>query len=89
MLLRTILNRVSPQRCFVYRKVTLISKKGRVALEVLIEARRNSGPVCSGCHRKRPGYDRLRTRRFEFVPLWEIPVFFVYAMRESIAQNAE
>ena len=31
--------------------------------------------------RLRPGYDRLPARRFEFVPLWGIAVFFVYAMR--------
>ena len=28
-----------------------------------------------------PGYDTLATRRFEFVPLWGIAVFLVYAMR--------
>ena len=81
MLLKTILNRVAPQKSFVYRKVTMVLKKGRVALEIDIEARRNSQAVCSGCHRKRPGYDRLPPRRFEFVPLWQIAVFFVYAMR--------
>jgi transposase len=27
------------------------------------------------------GHDRLPTRRFEFVPLWQIAVVFVYAMR--------
>ena len=35
------------------------SAGGRLALEVQIEPRRNSRPICSGCHRKRPGYDRL------------------------------
>jgi transposase len=69
MLLKTILNRVAPQKSFVYRKVTFVSKKGRVALEIAIEARRNSQAICSGCRRKRPGYDRLSPRRFEFVPL--------------------
>jgi transposase len=81
MLLKTILNRVAPQKSFVYRKVTMVPKKGEVALEVDIEARRNSQAVCSGCHRKRPGYNRLPPRRFEFVPLWQIAVFFVYSMR--------
>jgi transposase len=81
MLLKTILNRVAPQKSFVYRQVTFVSKKGRVALEIDIEARRNSQAICSGCHRKRPGYDRLSPRRFEFVPLWQIAVFFVYSMR--------
>ena len=28
-----------------------------------------------------PGYDTLAPRRFEFVPLWGIAVFFVYVMR--------
>jgi transposase len=81
MLLKTILNRVAPQKSFAYGRTTLASEGGRLALEVEIDPRRNSRPVCSGCHRKRPGYDRLPPRRFEFVPLWQIAVFFVYAMR--------
>jgi transposase len=81
MLLKTILNRVAPQKSFVYGAMSLAQDGGRLALEVAIEPRRNSRPVCSGCHRKRPGYDRLPPRRFEFVPLWQIAVFFVYAMR--------
>jgi transposase len=81
MLLKTILNRVAPQKSFVYGKINWASDGGRVVLEVNIEPRRKSRPVCSGCHRKRPGYDRLPMRRFEFVPLWQIAVFFLYAMR--------
>ena len=81
MLLKTILNRVAPQKSFVYGKVTLVSKGTQLALEVEIQPRRNSRAVCSGCHRKRPGYDGLPVRRFEFVPLWQIAMFFVYAMR--------
>ena len=81
MLLKTILNRIAPQKGFVYGGITFTQQTGRLALEVQVEARRNSRPVCSGCHRKRPGYDRLPPRRFEFVPLWQIAVFFVYAMR--------
>jgi transposase len=81
MLLKTILNRVAPQKGFVYGQTTLTQKGGRLALEVQIEPRCNSRPVCSGCHRKRPGYDRLPARRCEFVPLWQIAVFFLYAMR--------
>lgn len=81
MLLKTILNRVAPQKSFIYGKVTLASDGGRLALEVDIKPRRNSLPICSGCHRKRPGYDRLPVRRFEFVPLWQIAVSFVYTMR--------
>jgi transposase len=81
MLIKTILNRVAPQKSFVYGKILLASERGQLALEVEIEPRVNSRPICSGCRRKRPGYDRLPVRRFEFVPLWQIAVFFVYAMR--------
>jgi hypothetical protein len=51
-------------------------------LEVAIEPRRNGRPICSG-DRRRPGYDRMPSRRFEFVPLWQIAVFFVYARRRG------
>ena len=81
MLLKTILNRVAPQKAFVYGAMSLAQDGGRLALEVAIEPRRNSRPVCSRCHRKRPGYDRLPPRRFEFVPLGQIAVCFVSAMR--------
>ena len=65
MLLKTILNRVASQKSFVYGRQTLASEGGRLALEVAIEPRRNSRPVCSGCRRKRPGYDWLQ-RTFMF-----------------------
>jgi transposase len=48
---------------------------------VRIEPRANGRPICSKCGKQRPGYDRLAARRFEFVPLWNIAVFFLYAMR--------
>ena len=33
------------------------------------------------CDKPGPGYNTLPVRRFEFVPLWGIAVFFLYAMR--------
>lgn len=53
----------------------------RPTIEVQLEPRANSRAICSGCGRAGPGYDRLPERRFEFVPLWQIAVFFVYSMR--------
>ena len=50
-------------------------------LEIEIKERSNSKAVCSGCGRKRPGYDRLPRRRYEFIPIWGIKVFFSYAPR--------
>jgi transposase len=79
--LKTILNRVQPHRGFVYGKAVLVGHKGRLALEVEIHPRANGRSLCSGCHRRRPGYDTLEQRRFEFIPLWGIMVFFLYSMR--------
>jgi transposase len=79
--LKTILNRVQKFKSFVYGRVWSEEIGGVRALLVEIFPRRNSRPVCSGCGRRGPGYDTLETRLFEFVPLWNIPVFFVYLMR--------
>jgi transposase len=81
MQLQTILNRVQRHRSFVYSKAAFREEVGGLALDVTVEARANSQAICSGCDRKRPGYDRLPVRRFQFVPLWGIAVFFLYALR--------
>jgi len=81
MQLKTILNRVEHFKSFVYGKIQWLENTGRPRLEVEVRARKNGWPICSGCHRPGPGYDRLPERRFEFVPLWGIAVYFVYAMR--------
>lgn len=81
MQLKSILNQVQLHRGFVYGAIHWRNQGSRMALEVEIRSRKRSRPICSGCGRFRPGYDVLRARRFEFVPLWGIPVFFLYAMR--------
>ena len=80
MQLRTILNRVENPKSFVYGKVKWVDAE-EPTIEVQIETRRNGRPICSGCQQPAPGYDRLSQQRFEFVPLWGIAVYFVYAMR--------
>jgi transposase len=79
--LKTILNRVEKHRSFVYGDASFVEDADRPTLEVPVMPRANSRAVCSGCERPGPGYDALPARRFEFVPLWGIVVFFVYAMR--------
>ena len=80
MQLQTILNKVQEFKGYVYENVTL-SQDGR-QIDVQIRPRRGSCPTCSDCGRKGAVYDHLPTaRRFEFVPLWQIAVFFVYVMR--------
>ncbi len=81
MQLKTILNRVQKHRSFVYGKAELVESERGLAVEVEIRPRANSRPICSGCDRPGPGYDALPERSFEFVPLWGLLVFFLYAMR--------
>ena len=81
MQLKTILNRVEPFKSFVYGNVRWGEAAGRPTIEVELHARKNGRAICSGCDRPRPGYDRLPQRRFEFVPLWGMAVFFLYALR--------
>ena len=79
--LKTILNLVEPYKSFVYKQVRWADPKTKTEIEVLVEPRKNSRAICSGCNKPYAGYDRLPPRRFEFVPLWQIAVTFVYAMR--------
>ena len=81
MQLQTILNRVQRYKSFVYRQARFRDRDKGLALDVTVQPRANGRPICSGCGRHRPGYDRLPARRFQFVPLWGIAVFFVYALR--------
>jgi transposase len=82
MQLKTILNRVQKFKSFIYGDVVwLDSNKDNLALLIQMLARANSKPICSGCGNPGPGYDTLPARRFQFVPLWNIAVFFAYALR--------
>lgn len=80
MQLKTILNRVQKHASFVYEDTCLVDG-APPRLEIQIRPRHGSRPVCSGCGRRGRGYDTLPARQFQFIPLWGILVFFVYAMR--------
>jgi transposase len=82
MLLKTILNRVYKFPSFVFAEVVLRTQDDeQLVLEVEVRPRTNSRPICSTCGRRGPGYDTGTRRRFDFVPMWAIPVVFIYAMR--------
>jgi len=81
MQVKSILNLVQKHPRFVYGKAQLRKSRGRPVLDVEVLARKGCSPICSGCAQRRPAYDTLAARRFEFVPLWAIAVFFVYAPR--------
>jgi len=81
MQLKTIFNRVTNYKPFVVDHVE-ISDDGPPTLTITMRARGNGLPTCSGCGKRCSGYDRHSTpRRFDFVPLWMIPVVLVYTMR--------
>ncbi len=81
MQLQSILNRIQKQRGFVYDRTEFATRGNDLRIHMHIRERKGSKPVCSGCGLKRPAYDRLRERRFLFVPLWAIAVYFIYAPR--------
>ncbi len=75
--LKTLLNRVERLKGFVYESSQLSDSM----IEIQLRARCGSQAQCSGCQRPAPGYDHLAPRRFQFVPLWGLMTFFVYAPR--------
>ena len=81
MQLKTILNRVQKFKSFIYASVKFSEVCEEQVLLIEIAVRGCSSPICSGCLHPGPWYDTLEPRQFEFVPLWGIPVFFVYARR--------
>jgi transposase len=81
MQIKTILNRIEKQPGFIYDACKWRTEPGMLALEITLRPQSRQLAICSGCGQRRPGYDTLRQRSFEFVPLWGILVFFLYAPR--------
>ena len=81
MQIKTIMNQIQRYTSFVYSNIRLVDSGDRMVLKVDILPRAGTQPACSKCKRKGPGYDTLSKRHFEFVPLWGIPVFFIYEPR--------
>jgi hypothetical protein len=80
MHIESILRRLHRHPGFVYDRVEWTAGR-QPALHIHVRPRRGARGVCSGCGRKRRGYDTLTERLFTFVPLWGIAVFLHYAMR--------
>jgi len=82
MLLKTVLNRVYKFKSFVYESCCLVEQGGETVIEVSIQARKNGKGICNGCsYRGASCYDHQPERRFEFIPLWGMKVFFLYSPR--------
>ena len=80
MQLKSILNRVQKHPSFVDETVRLVEHP-RLSIEVRVRPRAGARARCSQCQRRAPGYDTQAVRRFDFVPLWHIPVAF--ALRDA------
>lgn len=82
MHIKTILNRVTDYKSFVFGKAVWVAESVVPTLEVEVKPRANGRPICSGCEKPRTGYDTSSTpRRFDFIPLWGIGIVFAYRMR--------
>lgn len=83
MLLQTILNHKAKHKSFVYESASWgRCKEDMECLDIVVKPRTNGATLCSKCGKRAAGYDHMQNpRRFEFVPLWGIPVFLVYTMR--------
>jgi len=81
MRIETILNKCQRFKSFVYKNVRWVTHNGQDCLEAELIPRKNSTAVCACCHKPASLYDKLKARRFEFVPVWGYRVFFLYQMR--------
>jgi len=66
----------------VYRnaKIQRVGRRDAIVIDVL--PRKNGLPVCSSCLHTGTVYDHLTDiRQFQFVPIWNMPVYFHYRMR--------
>jgi transposase len=79
MRLISLLNHYQHFPGFVYERARLCAPSQTI--EITVRPRRGTRAVCSGCHKPAPGYDHLKPRRFEFVPLWGCMVVLLYCMR--------
>ena len=77
MRVETILNRVYPLKDFVYGA----SRLEESTVLIPVRARRGSRPSCSVCGATASTYDTKPSRRFAFVPLWNLKVSFEYRER--------
>lgn len=81
MQLKAILNSIERYKGFVYSDIEWDKKALDKTLLISLRSRIGSKGFCSGCGEKGRCYDTLKSRRFQFVPLWGIIVYFIYAMR--------
>jgi len=81
MLVKTLLNSVEKHKGFVYEWIKLVRVGTQKQIHIKVRPGKRCKGLCSDCRTPGPTYDTLDERRFQFVPLWGIVVYFLYAMR--------
>jgi len=81
MRLKVILNRIEKHAGFIYERVRVVEEHSAAVIAIVVRPRVGSRAMCGGCGQARRGYDTLAARRYEYVPLWGVRVYFVYAKR--------
>jgi len=88
MHIQRVLNHVHPVKGWRYGPTTLTGKRGREIIEIELTPFSRNRPICSACETPGRIYDHgaRKARRFQFVPLWAIPVILIYVMRRVDCQ---
>lgn len=77
----SILRRILPLKRFCYRWARWDEDTAKI-IEIGLEPRKGALACCGNCRRPAPGYDRTpQVRRWQFISLWAITVFFLYRPR--------
>nr|VFK18397.1 MAG: hypothetical protein BECKLFY1418C_GA0070996_10435 [Candidatus Kentron sp. LFY] len=84
MQIKTILNRVQKFKSFVYGKARWIEDAKEPTIEVEIQPRKNSRPICPKCGRRRSGYDTQPVRKFVFIPMLGYQGVFPWAKGKHV-----
>ncbi|KAF0152508.1 MAG: transposase [Ignavibacteria bacterium] len=81
MLVKTILNNIEKHKSFVYGKTYFEILDSEKVVVVELKSRSNSKGKCHECGKSCGTYDTQPARNYEYVPFWNIPVYFRYAPR--------
>ncbi|PIQ43042.1 MAG: ISL3 family transposase [Gammaproteobacteria bacterium CG11_big_fil_rev_8_21_14_0_20_46_22] len=81
MLIKTILNSIEKFQSFVYGRSAFEVVASVKSLVIELSARKSTRGQCVQCGRRCPTYDTQAVRLYQYVPLWNIPVYFAYAPR--------
>ncbi len=81
MRLETLLNNVVDYKLFNIKSSKIIQEHNEKKIIAEIKPRKNSTPICSICNEKSTIYDTRKSRLFQFVPIFNISVYYEYKMR--------